>query len=176
MELFYILNATLMSMGISLGVGVSTATVVLFLMAIRDCVVDESERRNLGYLYVLLRVAMVTILVTTIVRTWQLYGTSTISPDTPFFESTIFTVWILLGVLYLNAILMTAKLMPKTFGPGIQAGAWYTLGTLNALPIFVTLEYPVQAATALSVWYLVVFGVVTTLIHHFVKTTKKETC
>ena len=36
-------------------------------------------------------------------------------------------------VLFLNAMLMTAHLVPSTFGPAIQAGSWYTLGTLSAL-------------------------------------------
>jgi hypothetical protein len=40
---------------------------------------------------------------------------------------------IAIAVLFINAMLMTAHIVPSTIGPGLQAGSWYTLGTLIAL-------------------------------------------
>jgi hypothetical protein len=40
---------------------------------------------------------------------------------------------IVIAVLFLNSFLMTIRLMPSTFGPAIQASAWYTLGFLFTL-------------------------------------------
>ena len=36
-------------------------------------------------------------------------------------------------VLYVNATLMTLRIMPSTVGPAFQAAAWYALGVLGAL-------------------------------------------
>jgi hypothetical protein len=40
---------------------------------------------------------------------------------------------ILILALYANAVLMTKRIMPSTFGPAIQAASWYTLGVLAAI-------------------------------------------
>jgi hypothetical protein len=40
---------------------------------------------------------------------------------------------IVILALFVNAMLMTAHMMPSNFGPALQAGSWYTLGTLAAL-------------------------------------------
>jgi hypothetical protein len=40
---------------------------------------------------------------------------------------------LLIALLFINAILMTARVMPSTFGPAIQATSWYGLGFTSAL-------------------------------------------
>ncbi len=131
MTMFLTLVAIIQSFAISLGVGSSTLAITNFFVAIADGKIDETERKMMGVVYVVLRVAMVLILGTTVLlvgNTWATVGISGLSAFT----------WgqiIPLVVLYVNAVLMTAHLMPSTFGPALQAGSWYTLGTLSALAI-----------------------------------------
>jgi len=129
MELFTIVVSVAQIIGISLGVGTSTLAVLSFFAAIKDGTIDEAERRMLGVIYIILRVAMVTILVSTLGLTFAGYGDSGASYFTPY----IVGQYVLIAVLFLNAILMTARLMPSKFGPAIQAGSWYLLGFGMAL-------------------------------------------
>lgn len=127
MEPFIVVLSILQSFAISLGVGSSTLAITNFFVAIADGRIDENERKMMGVVYVVLRVAMVAILITTF-----LLIALTNESFTSFtgHEFGIFTV---VGMLYLNAILMTKHLIPNTIGPALQAGSWYTLGTLLAL-------------------------------------------
>lgn len=126
MELLLLFTAVAQSFAISLGVGSSTLAIVNFFVAIADGKIDDTERKMMGVVYVVLRVAMVIILATTAIVAGTAYLTDSVSLVT----------WIQLlvvGVLFLNAVLMTVHVMPSTFGPAIQAGSWYTLGTVTAL-------------------------------------------
>lgn len=129
MELFTIVTSVAQIIGISLGVGTSTLAVLSFFTAIKDGTIDEAERRMLGVIYIVLRVAMVTILVSTLGLTFAGYGEYGAGYFTPY----IIAQYILIAVLFLNAILMTARLMSSKFGPAIQAGTWYLLGFGMAL-------------------------------------------
>lgn len=131
METIILLAGIFQSIFISLGVGSSTLAIINFFAAIADGTIDETERRMMGIVYVVLRVAMVGILLTTImlhipyIITQGLWGMTTF----------MLAQWLVLIVLYGNAILMTKHLMPSTFGPGIQAGSWYTFGIMMALAL-----------------------------------------
>ena len=109
----------------SLGVGASTIAIVNFFVAIWDGKIDEHERKMMGVVYIILRIVMVLLLLTSITFLMLYYASGT--PFSIFFGQ----VWTLLAILYTNAILMTYKKMPSAFGPAIQASAWYTLGVLN---------------------------------------------
>lgn len=115
------------SFSISLGVGASTLAVLNFFAAIADGEIDDSERRMMGVVYTVLRVAMVAILFTTLVLI--------VMTETMPLALSGYTAAILLAVaiLYGNAILMTQHLIPNTIGPALQAGSWYTLGILSAI-------------------------------------------
>lgn len=134
MTLFIAVVTILQSFSISLGVGSSTLAIVNFFAAIADGTIDETERRMMGIVYIVLRVAMVFILLTTVLLISYHYGNFGFSGLTGFTLGQITA----LAILYINAMLMTAHLMPSTFGPAIQAGSWYTLGTLGALQIIGT--------------------------------------
>ncbi len=135
METIIILVAILQSFAISLGVGSSTLAVINFFVAIADGKIDGTERKMMGITYTTLRVAMVVILLTTSIvfgYNVQLFGLEAISLY-------MIAQFILIFVLYGNALLMTMRIMPSTFGPAIQAGSWYSLGTLAAiLPLGLT--------------------------------------
>jgi hypothetical protein len=117
------------AMSISLGVGSSTLAILNFFTAISDGQIDPAERRIMGVTYTVLRVAMVAILVSTLV----LLGLDWTSTETFAFTGYVLAQITLVAVLFINAGLMTAKLMPSKFGPAIQASTWYSLGFILAL-------------------------------------------
>ena len=130
MDIVLTLSLILQSFAISLGVGSSTLAIVNFFAAIKDGTIDATERRMMGIVYVVLRVAMVLILLSTISVT--AYAAQS-AGGLLSLNSFAYAVLLTLLMLFLNAMLMTAKLMPSTFGPAIQGGSWYTLGALFAL-------------------------------------------
>jgi hypothetical protein len=119
-------------MAISLGVGCSTLAIINFFSAIADGTIDDTERRMMGIVYVVLRVSMVLILVTTLFLGVTAYTSGT----DMYFTGHWYTSIAIITMLYGNALLMTLRLVPSTVGPGIQAGSWYTLGLLQALVPF----------------------------------------
>lgn len=121
--LFTILQA----FSISLGVGSSTLAIVNFFVAIADGKIDDTERRMMGVVYIVLRVAMVAILLTTLLLLGLdvMAGKSLMGAD--------YALLTLTGVLFVNAVLMTKHIMPSTFGPSIQAGSWYTMAAVTAI-------------------------------------------
>lgn len=128
---FTLVTGMLQSIFISLGVGSSTLAIINFFAAIADGTIDETERRMMGIVYIVLRVAMVGILITTA----ALHAPVLLAGGIAAMTTMMWAQWIVLLVLYLNAILMTMRLMPSTFGPGLQAGSWYSLGIIMALAL-----------------------------------------
>lgn len=129
MEILFGLVLIVQSMSIALGVGCSTLAIINFFVAISDGKIDATERKMMGVVYIVLRVAMVLILLTTVLGAYlygQLYSSS-------YLTTINLGIWTIISVLYLNAFLMTKHVMPSKLGPGIQAGSWYTLGILTSL-------------------------------------------
>jgi hypothetical protein len=155
----HILTAThvLFSILVSLAVGSSTLAVAGILYALRDGVLDASERDLLGVTYVVLRVAMVGLLASAVVLWWFAFGPFS-APLSPF----ALTLFVMLGILYLNAFLMTLHYMPRSIGPALQAGAWYTVGIGYALVgAGVTLGYAAYGilfATLVCTFFAVING------------------
>lgn len=157
MTLFITIVAILQSFSISLGVGSSTLAIINFFAAIADGTIDPTERRMMGIVYVVLRVAMVSILLTTILLiAYQSTETDILTLST-FAYAQLFA----LMVLFSNAMLMTARLMPSNFGPAIQAGSWYTLGTLAALvPLGLTSFTFLQFILGFVTWIVLAVSIV----------------
>ncbi len=128
MEMIFVLVSIVQSIAIALGVGCSTVAIVSFFVAISDGNINPEERRMLGVVYTLLRLAMVFILLSTILLFFIPDG-SLSTLITPFITSR----WVLVAVLFINSLLMTKHIMPSNIGPAIQAGTWYTLGVTGAL-------------------------------------------
>ncbi len=122
-SLVVILNAS----ALGLGVGSSTLAISSFLVALNDGSIDASERSMLGVIYVVLRVAMVLILLSTIFIVWQ-------RPE--IFGNQILYISTLIAVLYLNALCMTKHWIPVKLGPSLQAATWYTLGFITSINMF----------------------------------------
>lgn len=151
------LATIIQSMAISLGVGSSTLAIINFFVAIADGAIDETERKMMGVVYKVLRVAMVLILITTILLLLNLYSSAGLAG----FSGIEYGQIIILLMLFINAILMTARLIPTTFGPALQAGSWYALGIISALKIldyvnFTTLQFILGYIT----WLILAVGIV----------------
>lgn len=131
MTLFIAFTTIIQTFAIALGTGSSTLAIVNFFAAIKDGTIDETERRMMGIVYVVLRVAMVLILITTVLLISSEYSTVGIQNLSVLSLSQA----LVLMVLFVNAMLMTVHLVPSTFGPAIQAGSWYTLGVMSGLQI-----------------------------------------
>lgn len=145
---------------ISLGIGSSSLAIASFLTALADSKIDTSERRMLGVIYIMLRFSMVSILLMTIF----------LSVFEPEFMPNPLYQWILVAVLYVNAILMTLHWMPVRFGPAIQAATWYTLGfhfTIDMLGLY-------EMTTSLFLWlYAIDFITVFIIVNGFLWYVKK---
>jgi hypothetical protein len=126
METIIILGTILQGTAISLGMGASTLAIINFFVAIADGSIDPKERKMMGVVYVVLRVAMVLILATFLL----LLGAHYVIGNPVMVNLAQLT---LISVLFGNAVLMTKRIMPSTVGPALQASSWYTLGILTAL-------------------------------------------
>jgi hypothetical protein len=129
METIIIILSIIQAMSISLGVGSSTMAILTFFKAIADGSIDPIERGFMGITYIVLRVAMVLILLTTA----ALASIGLYQMGDAYTTSFILAQLMLTTILFVNATLMTAKIMPSKFGPAIQAGSWYSLGFIMAL-------------------------------------------
>jgi len=130
MEIIYILNTILLSIAVSLGVGCSTVAITQFFVAISDGKMGQEERKMMGVVYTLLRVAMAGILVTLLIQAGLFYY---LARDFSFVSPFLMSMWTVVGVLFLNAIGMTLHWVPGKIGPAIQASSWYSLGILLTL-------------------------------------------
>jgi hypothetical protein len=137
MEIFIILGTILQGTAIALGMGASTLAIANFFVAIADGTIDPSERKMMGVVYIVLRVAMMLILTTFVLLLTLDY----LSGNPVMLNLAQLT---LIAVLFINAALMTKRIMPSTVGPALQASTWYTLGILTALvPLGITaFSYP----------------------------------
>ncbi len=129
MEISVIVFSIIQSFAVSLGVGSSTIAVLNFFQAIADGTISETERNFMGITYKVLRVVMVTILVTSIILAYLGY----LAQGIEYFTSYKIAQLILILGLFVNALLMTLRVMPSTFGPAIQVSSWYALGFILTL-------------------------------------------
>ncbi len=129
MELFTTILVIIQAMSISLGVGVSTMAIVNFFYAIADGTIDPIERGFMGVTYIVLRIAMVLIILT--VAGLAILGLFDLGSS--YVTGYVLAQLFLTALLFINASLMTARIMPSTFGPAIQASSWYSLGFILTL-------------------------------------------
>jgi hypothetical protein len=167
MEIIFVLMSILQAVAISLGVGCSTVAITSFFAAIGDGTISPEERKMLGVVYVLLRIAMWVIVGSSAVLALMHFNSGFAYHFTPFVVSR----WVLIAVLFLNATLMTKRIMPSNFGPAIQAGTWYTLGiTMALIPLglaqYSLIEFTVGYLAALAFAVTLVNGTMSYLKSH----------
>lgn len=157
MTFFLAIVTIIQSFSISLGVGSSTLAIINFFSAIADGKIDETERRMMSIVYIVLRVAMVFILISTSMLVVYEYSITGLANLSGFSYAQSFALF----VLFINAMLMTLRIMPSNFGPAIQAGSWYTLGTLSALQILHYTDFTFgQFLAGYLVWVILAVGIV----------------
>lgn len=152
-----ILNAS----AINLGVGSSTLAITSFLVALNDKKIDASERRMLGVIYILLRIAMVMILLTTLFIVWQ--------RPTLFGNQTQF-LYTLIAILYINAFCMTKHWISMKIGPALQAATWYTLGFIVSIHMFAL--YTITTLNFIVI-YLIDIVIALAVLQYFLRSTQK---
>jgi len=111
----------------------------------------------MGIVFILLRVAMGLILLTTAsiaVHEWLTTGLITLTTYSA-------ALWLFIFVLYINAVLMTLHLMPRSIGPGLQAATWYALGISAAMPAALT----TLSFGAVLIYYIAFLSAVEVLIN-----------
>lgn len=168
MEIIYIITAVLQSFGLSAGVGSSTIAVVQFFSAIADGKIDENERRIMGVTYTVLRVSMGLILLTTAIHGAIFYYYAGLGVS--YFNPFTVAIWLVIAVLFLNALAMSKHWLPSTLGPGIQAGSWYTLGVLFAfIPLGLTGFTFVQFILAYAGMVLLAVAIINGVMNHLKK-------
>jgi len=137
MEFIIIFTTILFHISLAIGVGASTLAIINFFVAVANGKISSDEKRMLGVTYIVLRVAMILILITTLILVSLNVQQSGLVTYTP----SVIATWILLLTLYVNAILMALQIIPNAFGPSVQAGTWYTfiiMTTLTWMGIFFT--------------------------------------
>lgn len=119
--------AIVFSLGLTLGVGSSTFALIFFIKALRDGVMDQTERSFLHVVFTVLRIGMLLIAVG--------LGGFLLFDAIP--EPTAYVVeCALLGIIVVNAILMDKRIMPMRFGPIIAGGSWYSMFFATKLPVY----------------------------------------
>ncbi|MEK7134249.1 MAG: hypothetical protein AAB805_00020 [Patescibacteria group bacterium] len=155
METLFTVIQILHQMGVTFGVGASTFALTFFINALEDGTIDSSERRFLHIVYVVLRIGMTLITLSLLsFGVAALFSGANISA---LFSPLYLAKLTLIGVIIVNAILMTYHKMPMKFGPVLAGGSWYSLFFVTAFP-FAGLAY-----SALLLYYgafLVVFFIV----------------
>lgn len=151
MEFLWIASNLLFNVGVTLGVGASTFALTFYVAALRDGVMDDSEKRFMHIVYAMLRIGMSLIAVTLIVAYFLGF------PQTPAY----LMQWTLLIVITVNAILMTVHLMPMRFGPILAGGSWYGLFLVSEVPFYGTSYGELLAGYAI---FLVLFYIVFAII------------
>lgn len=165
-----ILIAVLQVMGISLGVGSSTIAIGQFFVAISDGQIEKTERRMMGVTYIVLRVAMGLILLTTLAHmavVFYILNLQGIGLE-QYWNTFTVALWLIIAVLFINALGMTKHWIPSTLGPGIQGGSWYTLGIMFALgsiglTTFTFIQFSLAYAGMICLFIAVVNGVMSRL-------------
>lgn len=162
METFLTAIQILHQMGITFGVGASTFALTFFINALSDGEIDPSEKRFLHIVYVVLRIGMVLITLSLLsFGAIVLFSGGTISAlSSPLYLAEL----TLIGIIILNAILMTVHKMPMKIGPVLAGGSWYSLFFVTTLPL-AGFTYP-----TLLLWYgafVVLFFIVFTLVKNY---------
>lgn len=163
-ETLFAITQVLHQMGVTFGVGASTFALTFFINALEDGVIDPSERRFMHIVYVVLRIGMTLITLSLLL----LGAVAFFSKDIAALLSPLYLMeWTLVGVIIVNAILMTKHLMPMRFGPVLAGGSWYSLFFVNTLPLAAT-TYPMLLVFYAA--FLVLFFTVFTAVKSYLVT------
>ncbi len=125
MDTIILIISFILTIGQTFGVGASTFALIFYIMATQDGVIDVSERRFMGAVYVVLRMGMVLIALALAGRLFVGIPLNSIG----------IMQWLLLGIITSNAVLMSMRKMPMRVGPVLAGGSWYSFFLVSVLPL-----------------------------------------
>src|SRR3989344_3490003 len=117
-------------LGMTLGVGASTFALILHVISDRDGKIEPAERSSLHADATVLRTGLFFIIVSGLLITAAhvLAGEGRIVLEPSFIGK-----WLLVGIVLMNGLLMSLKLMPLSVGAPLAGGSWYALFLLHNL-------------------------------------------
>jgi hypothetical protein len=149
--------------GTILGVGGATIAEVQINVALKDRKVDTSERALMHANYWMIRVGLALIVISGIALVWTLYQSgSTWALTSP----KLWTKEIMAGIILLNAVLLSYRLVPLWLGAAISFTSWWgaaLLGLTGRLPFTFT-EFLIGYVVAV----FIVAGVLHLIRHQFI--------
>lgn len=135
----------LFEIGLTLGVGSSTFALIFYIRALEDGIVEDSERRLMHSVYIVMRIGMALLGIT---LCYALITAPSLQTLTSF---------VLLLIVAINALLMHLNRMPMRFGPVIAGGSWYMLFFVETTPV---LSFGIMGALFVYLLFLCIFYVV----------------
>ncbi|HEY4511178.1 MAG TPA: hypothetical protein VJG29_02285, partial [Candidatus Paceibacterota bacterium] len=118
----------LQQLGMTLGVGASTFALIFYIASGRDGEIDSTERSFLHITFTVLRTGLFLIIFSGAIITGAhlLAGESSV-----VFQPIFIGKWLLIGLIVLNALLMTSKIIPLPIGGALAGATWYALFFLH---------------------------------------------
>lgn len=149
-------------MGITFGVGASTFALTFFIMALRDGVMDQSERACMHAVFFVLRIGMAFIFLSLVSYGFLAYYAQM---GSLFGNAFYLMEWTLIGIITINAVLMTKRQIPMWLAAPLAGGSWYALFLVTSLPLQ-TVAY-VELLIGYVVFFLIFLGVFTLIRQHY---------
>lgn len=146
------------TLGTTLGVGSSTYALIFFHQSIMDGVIDDTEKRFLHTVYLLLRAGMFFLFIS---FATQGYLLATQSGSILVERNTLATQATLLIVIFINALLMDGRKIPMWLGPALAGASWYGIFFASVLDMY---HFSYET---LLLWYLVLIVVCILLLRFF---------
>ncbi len=149
----------LQQIGISLAIGSSTFALIFYFKSIRDGRIDDSERSFMHTVYLVLRIGLVTIVISELLSVFAWYDVGSVER---IVNATFWFKWTLLAIIVGNALLMDTQMMPMWLGPGIAGGSWYMFVIAHTLR-------PLEAHYFTWIFYYLVFVILFVAFLHLVR-------
>ena len=146
----------LWNMGLTFGVGSSTFALIFYIQALGDGVIDDSEKRLMHTVYIVLRVGIALIVVSVLAGLLNAHS---------LVNGSVYKVWFLLCIIVANALLMWRHTMPMRFGPILAGGSWYALFIIAKTPLGFVDGW--MAALLYAFFLSLFYAIFTLLKNHF---------
>ena len=142
---------------IAIGVGAVTLSTVNFFIFLSDGTLDKDERHLIATAHLLIRLAILVVLLTLLPEILCYHQTVGIA----YLDAVILGELFVLFLLSLNALLLTAGIIPAVMAPVMQVSGWYALGMLNILQFSGATEFSfLLFMLAFVTWFIFVAAVV----------------
>jgi hypothetical protein len=146
--------------GMTFAIAGSTFAMVFYYAAMWDGKISEDESHFMHIVYFILRIGMLILI------PWELLvmGYNLVVHNAVYYTEAVhwFRIF-LLGIIMMNALLMTKHKMPMWLGPALAGGSWYYY-------YFVSITQRSFAISSLFLYYIIFVVVLAILLHILKKT------